>query len=325
MRTNRFFIPLMLGAGILAGCSTTPTNNAVLEEAHANYSMLQNDPRAAAMAPAELRQATDAMTVADRAWQNHEDTVDVTHLAYLAKQRVAIAQETINRKTADQSIEQATRDRDQLRLGARDQEILSARTQTAQAQQQTAMTQRQLQDAQQRSQQLESELRDLSAKQTPRGTVVTLGDVVFGVGQSTLKPGANRTLEKLADALKQDPKLIVSVEGFTDNTGSAARNEDLSERRAESVRNALAGMGIDSSRIKTRGYGEEYPVASNATTAGRQLNRRVEVVISGESGQIEPRSSGSSGSSNSSSSASPSYQSNPSNPANPNVPNPPSQ
>lgn len=318
MRINRLLTPMVLGAGILAGCATTPKDNALLDEAHANYNMLQNDTRAAALAPVELKQATDALANADRAWQNHEDTVDVTHLAYLAKQRVAIAQQTVNRKAADQSIEQATRDRDQLRLSARDSEILSARTQTAQAQQQAAMTQRQLQDAQQHSQQLESELRDLSAKQTARGTVVTLGDVVFGVGQSTLKPGANRTLQKLADALRQDPKLTVSVEGFTDNTGSAARNEDLSERRAEAVRNALAGMGIDASRIKTRGYGEEYPVASNATTAGRQLNRRVEVVISGENGQIEPRSSGNSSSSSSSSSTStnPSDLSSPSSPAN---------
>jgi outer membrane protein OmpA-like peptidoglycan-associated protein len=268
----------MLAAGMLAGCSTTPKENTLLNEARANYSALQNDPRAAAMAPVEFKQATDALHTANNAWQDHADQDEVTHLAYLAKQRAAIAQEVINRKSADQSIEQATRERDQLRLSARDQELAQA---------------------QQRSQQLESQLHDLSVKQTQRGTVVTLSGVLFNTGQAQLKPGSTRSLEKLADALRRNPNLTVSVEGHTDNTGSAEHNEQLSERRAEAVRTALAGMGVDPSRIKTRGFGEEYPVASNTTAAGRQLNRRVEVVISG-AGQGGAQSTGSSGAAGSS-------------------------
>ena len=127
--------------------------------------------------------------------------------------------------------------------------------------------------------QMRSKLSDLQTRQTKRGLVITLGDVLFEVDKSNLKPGAARSLDQLAQALKDDPDATIQIEGHTDSTGSRAHNMELSRERAESVRYYLQTHGIDSSRMTTRGLGPDYPVASNNTAAGRQQNRRVEVIV----------------------------------------------
>jgi outer membrane protein OmpA-like peptidoglycan-associated protein len=113
--------------------------------------------------------------------------------------------------------------------------------------------------------------------------------VLFDTNQAQLKPGGMRNVLKLANFFKEYPQRTVLIEGFTDSTGSAGSNQDLSERRAGSVRTALLDMGISKDRMTSRGYGESYPAAGNDTATGRQLNRRVEVVVSDESGKIAPR------------------------------------
>jgi outer membrane protein OmpA-like peptidoglycan-associated protein len=144
-------------------------------------------------------------------------------------------------------------------------------------------------DAESRSQQLETQLKDMEAKKTDRGMVITLGDVLFDANRAQLKSGGMRNVQKLADFFKQYPQRNVMVEGFTDSTGSHSRNQELSDQRANSVRDALTGMGIGTERITSRGYGESYPVAGNDSAAGRQLNRRVEIIVSDNSGNIAPR------------------------------------
>lgn len=131
----------------------------------------------------------------------------------------------------------------------------------------------------------------LNAKQTSRGTMVTFGDVLFDLDKSDLKPGAMRNIQQLAEFLQQNPERQVIVEGYTDSTGSANYNQRLSERRADSVRMALLSRGISPERVATRGYGKEYPVASNGTSSGRAMNRRVEVTISNDAKPVAPRSS----------------------------------
>jgi outer membrane protein OmpA-like peptidoglycan-associated protein len=128
-------------------------------------------------------------------------------------------------------------------------------------------------------QQLENELSELKAKQTERGLVITLGDVLFEFNKAELKEGAARNLAPLVKALTTDIEQTVIVEGHTDNIGSKDYNVSLSEKRAESVKAYLVGQGIDGARISTDGLGFDYPVASNDTNEGRQQNRRVEIIL----------------------------------------------
>jgi len=126
-------------------------------------------------------------------------------------------------------------------------------------------------------------------KRTARGLVVTLGDVLFDTGQAQMRAGGIRGVQKLADVLKEFPQRNVLVEGFTDSTGDSGYNQGLSDRRAQAVRAALLDSGIGAERITNRGYGETFPVATNATASGRQLNRRVEIVVSEDGKTIAPR------------------------------------
>ncbi len=110
--------------------------------------------------------------------------------------------------------------------------------------------------------------------------VLTLGDVLFDTGKAQLHAGAARTIEQLASFLKENPERTIEIEGYTDSTGSQDLNLALSERRANAVKNALTDRGIAANRISARGFGEANPVAGNETAAGRQLNRRVDIVVS---------------------------------------------
>ena len=127
---------------------------------------------------------------------------------------------------------------------------------------------------------LESELADVRAKQTERGLVLTMkNDLLFDTGGATLKDGAQRALNNLTQFLNKYPDRGIAIEGFTDSTGSKELNQRLSERRAQAVKEALVSRGVEPKRIETRGHGPAFPIASNDTPTGRQLNRRVEIVI----------------------------------------------
>jgi outer membrane protein OmpA-like peptidoglycan-associated protein len=175
----------------------------------------------------------------------------------------------------------------------RDRILLNAKTREAEAAHATteiALDQRDI--AAQQAANLQSEVDALKATQTSRGIVLTLGDVLFDTGKSELKPGASRKLDQLAQFLNDHPDRRVEIDGFTDSVGTDAYNEELSQNRADSVRAALLARGIDGTRITTQGFGKEYPVASNTDSGGRQLNRRVEVVIGSNGGTaIAPRTS----------------------------------
>jgi outer membrane protein OmpA-like peptidoglycan-associated protein len=176
----------------------------------------------------------------------------------------------------------AEAERERLRADARAREAQLAQQQSAQAQAQAA-------SAADRARRLEAELRELQAKQTPRGMVVTLGDVLFDTGSATLRSGAMLSLQRVAEALRSNPERRVLIEGFTDSVGSESFNQELSQRRAEAVRAVLITNGIAPDRIEVRGHGEAYPVASNDTASGRQLNRRVEILFSDQSGRFAAR------------------------------------
>ncbi|MFY0663938.1 MAG: OmpA family protein [Natronospirillum sp.] len=119
----------------------------------------------------------------------------------------------------------------------------------------------------------------LEARPTDRGLVLTLGDVLFATGSAELQGGTDNNLYRLVTFLKQYPERNVQVEGHTDNVGSEQLNQQLSKQRADSVQKFLTEQGVDSQRIKTSGLSMDKPVSSNDTAAGRQQNRRVEIII----------------------------------------------
>ncbi|UTY60373.1 OmpA family protein [Massilia sp. erpn] len=279
---------LILALG-LAACSSTPTTTSLLDQARADFGAAQSSPAVAQYAQPELVQAGAALDQANAAAARRESLNEIDKLAYVAKQRTATAQEVAKAKSAEAGLADAARQRDQVRLQARTAEAEQAKRSAEQAQMQAANATAAQRDAQAQAERLAAQLADLQAKKTERGTIITFGDVLFNVDQSQLTAQGMAVARKLADVLQQNPERSVLVEGFTDSTGTAAHNLQLSQRRAEAVRAALVGMGIERSRVETRGYGEAYPVAGNGTSGDRQLNRRVEIVLSEANSPIAAR------------------------------------
>ena len=223
-------------------------------------------------------------------------------------------QAEIERQTADAARLNAERDRaaaDAARLAAENERLAaqrakaeadaaraaadaarqSAEAQAQQAQSQALQAQNAAQSAAAQAEREKGELREqlrqqlnviLETRETARGLIVNLSDVLFDTGSAMLKPGAREKLAKIAGILLSHPGLNVAVEGHTDNVGSESYNQRLSENRASSVRDYLVRQGIGPGTVATAGFGESHPVASNGTAAGRQQNRRVELVVSGE-------------------------------------------
>lgn len=282
MKHNLSLTLAALTLATLTACNTMPPEKSPLELARSEHQMARNNPQTIALAASELQDADAAMQRANQAAARNESAVTVDHLAYLTRQRVAIAEEAARQKAAEQRVTDASAERDRMQLDARTREADAAQQRTLQAQNQARETEL-------RNRQLEEQIKALNAKATPRGFVITFGDVLFDTNRATLKSGSARNLDKLVNFLNQYPQRNVLIEGFTDSTGSEALNQKLSEQRSEAVRAALTNMGVNPGRIFTRGYGEAYPVAGNTTASGRQLNRRVEIVLSDDSGKIPPR------------------------------------
>ena len=161
-------------------------------------------------------------------------------------------------------------------------EAEKARQEAAAAQAELEKTRQQLaeRDAEAKQLRMEQDLARIAAtKSETRGIVVTLPGIFFDPGKSQLKPGAKKMLQRIAAQLKGDESIRVSVEGHTDNTGNSEKNMEISEKRAEAVREYLVSQGMADDRIMATGKGESEPVATNKTPAGRQQNRRVELII----------------------------------------------
>jgi outer membrane protein OmpA-like peptidoglycan-associated protein len=266
----------------LGACASAPQPNAALETARAQVAAAEADPNVAQYDPLDLQAARQDLAAADAA-NTHRDVPQTDQMAYIAAQTARLAQRRAAAKAYDARIAQGTAERDRIQAQARAREANAAVAQrNAAVEQANAAT---LQSAQ-----LQAEIEQLKAKQTDRGLVLTLGDVLFDTGRASLNPGAAMKLDRLAAFLNEHPDRRVQIEGFTDSVGGDAYNQDLSERRAEAVKAALTMRGIDPSRVSTEGYGKAFPVASNSDSGGRQLNRRVEVVIGNANTPITPRS-----------------------------------
>lgn len=282
----------------LAGCQTAPPASPELSAARAAYERARSDPYASRTGGPEIGRAQQALHAAEQAATRQRDAALARHYAYLATQRAEIALAMGRQAQSEEQVQQASLDRERVQLEARtrEAELATRNARSAQGDAQAyrndaEMARRQAALQGERASALERDLQALQAQNTQRGMVVTLSGVLFDTGKASLQPGAQRSVAQLATVLKQYPERRVLIEGFTDNVGPESVNLELSRRRAEAFQRALQDAGVPQVRMETQARGEADPVANNATPAGRQQNRRVEVVFSDEQGQFAAPSS----------------------------------
>jgi outer membrane protein OmpA-like peptidoglycan-associated protein len=274
-----------------AGCSGLPDRIDSLERARESIASLEREPLAGRVAARELAAGREALAQADEDYEERAPLALIEHEAYVAQRYADISSELVAEARAREEVDRGEAERNRIIAAAREREAEAAsreaenaarelEVQARVAEEQT----RAAEEAEERNRQLEQELEELEARDTDRGLVLTLGDVLFDTGQATLKPGAATTIDRLAQFMRDYPERSVRIEGHTDAAGSDDANQGLSERRAQAVREALLERGLDAARIATLGYGEARPVASNETPGGRQQNRRVEIVVSDAQG-----------------------------------------
>jgi outer membrane protein OmpA-like peptidoglycan-associated protein len=278
----------------LAACETAPDSSAVLEQARSAVAQAESDPNVTKYAPTELDRARKLLINAEGAAKEKgaKDTT-AAHYAYLTTQMARIAQQRAQEQVATTRIKSGETERQKILLSARENEASQAvaDAQAAKADAQSARSQ--VTQAQAESERLAAQLENLQASQTSRGIVLTLDDVLFDTGKAQLKSGAQRSIEQIAAFLNENPERRVQVEGFTDSQGTNDYNLELSQSRADAVAMAIIQRGIDAQRVRALGYGEEFPVASNTDAGSRQLNRRVEIIVSNGEAAIPSRAAGS--------------------------------
>lgn len=279
----------VVALALTAGCATIPTDSKLLTAANADYQAAAGNPQVVKYAPVALKEAEEALRAVEAERQRGTDAALVNHHAYLARQKVAIAVQQAKLNAAEDEVAQARAERDKVILQARASEAEKLRRVAEVRAREAELARQQAERTKGELESMTQELSELKARGTERGLVLTLGDVLFGFNQWDLAPGGQRVVTKLSDFLRRYGRRQVMIEGFTDSIGPDTYNLNLSERRANAVRLALIQRGIDPGRIRVRGYGKAYPVADNTSEAGRQRNRRVEIIISDETGRIPAR------------------------------------
>jgi len=286
-------IALTVAAAVTAACSTAPKTSPAVESARSRIDTVAANPLAREAAQASIAAAEQDLKRAEQALQEREPRPIVEHYAYLANRNAEIAAEQIGERQARLAIEKGQADRDRVLLDARTREAERAKSDAERAKSEAERAKAaadaargEALSASAEAEKLRNELAALQAKPTDRGMVVTLGDVLFDTGRAELKAGATSTVERLASFLRENEGYQLLIEGHTDNRGDDDYNLQLSERRAEAVRSALLSRGLGSDRVRVKALGESFPVADNEAAAGRQQNRRVEVVFSDAQGQF---------------------------------------
>ena len=295
---------------LTGGCASSARHRAAraqLERAQAAYQQAQADPSVQTYAQLKLVDAQKALQAAEQA----KDSDEQMHLSYLAERKARLAAVTGATAKTEQSMDQLRKETSEVLLQKRDRELTAARTETdakaREAEQWRRVAEARSRDVEARARDTEqsrrqteeveakalaaeharatalaNELASLKAQQTDRGIVLTVGDVLFAPGKADVGPGAQRSIDKLADFLKAYPKRNVMIEGHSDNLGHEDFNVRLSQQRADAVRDLLVARGIAAQRIRTRGHGPKFPVVDNDSATGRQQNRRVEVLVLNE-------------------------------------------
>ncbi|QLG94425.1 OmpA family protein [Pseudomonas yamanorum] len=255
---------LLLGSVAMGGCASHPDSDAALQQASLDFQKVKEDSNVLRIAPKDVIRAGESLARADRFSSYWGSGADVEHYAYLSQRYSAIAREHTEQALNEERGAKLELERQRLQLALREAKLLSV---------------------QQQGKWLEEQIINLTTK-TDRGLVMTLGDMLFDTGDAELKSSANRTVLKIVQFLQLNPKRVVRIEGYTDNTGGEQENLKLSVDRAQAVADVLVDLGIDDKRIQVEGYGDQYPVEVNASERGRAQNRRVEIVFSDEKGQL---------------------------------------
>jgi outer membrane protein OmpA-like peptidoglycan-associated protein len=273
------FIVMLAGAG----CATAAPPPELVS-ARATFQRAEHGP-AATHNPADLHTAREALDAAEKSFAADGDTKQTQDLAYVADRRALIAEA---RASATQSTENATQTMNDMHA-AETSHANATSAELGRANQQLALQGQQLTtereahaDAEKRAAQATADLAKFaSVKQEPRGMVITLsGGVLFASSKSDLLDTAQLKLNSVAEALtQQDPDSKMVVEGHTDSQGKQAYNQDLSQRRAQVVRDYLVARGIAADRVTSVGFGSTRSVADNGSAEGRANNRRVEIVV----------------------------------------------
>jgi outer membrane protein OmpA-like peptidoglycan-associated protein len=288
---RRSLIGAAIAATLLVACASAPKQPAGSAEVRAKLTALQGDAILAASAPVAIKDAEVAVTQAEIP---QPDQALAAHRVYIADRKVDTARALAQTRSAEEERTALNEQSEKARLDARTREADLAKSDAEAArieseqQKISATNARSDADAallaasasQQQSMELQRQLEILQARPTDRGLVLTLGDTLFATGKSEIKSGATANLDRLTAFMTEYPERTAAIEGFTDSMGSEEYNQDLSERRADSVKRYLVGQGVATSRLSSAGRGENAPVADNESAAGRQQNRRVEVIIS---------------------------------------------
>lgn len=275
---------LVAGFFLLSACVTTPEPPEVPLDARIKLTALQSNPQLATRAPVEMRAAESAVEAAEAP---HPDGKYATHLVLLADQKVEIARARAQSRQYEDQRQALSEESERARLEARTKEAdrarsdaQSARADADSARADASSARDEVAASRAARLELQRQITELNARETDRGLVVTLGDLLFATGKSDLTGGAGANLDKLAAFLGEYGDRTVLIEGHTDSVGSEESNQFLSQRRAESVKSYLVSRGVQANRLTTLGLGQGSPVSSNDTATGRQQNRRVEVIIS---------------------------------------------
>lgn len=241
-----------------------------LDEVRAKIATARAEPGVAEHGGAELDRADDALRMLSKDLDDNEtkrvesDMTRINALIDTARARAKV----VSLKSEVEQLRTAGAAANQARVADAENAAANAQADAAAARAEAAR--------------LRTAMRDYQMKQTQLGATLVLQDVVFETGKADLKPGASQRLRPLASYLQANPNVRVRVDAHTDAQGSDAYNQALSQRRAASVRAALASLGVDGGRIEMVGHGEAQPIADNRTPAGRQQNRRVEVTLMGQ-------------------------------------------
>ena len=290
---------LVVAAVLTAGCAATGEDEIeALQTAQREYAEAQRTPRIDEFASRSMQQAEENLRRAESLAGDNGDLDEIEHYSFLAQRHVEIAEARLNRGLIQQEIETADQRRQELMLQAQRRRAEQSRSQATDAEQRAeeaearlALTEQELEQTQQAAEGLSAELEELKVQEDERGTVFTLSDVVFDVDSDELNEGGQRSVARIAETLNRYPEGQILIEGHTDSTGNDNYNVDLSERRAKAVKAEFVKEGVPEERIETEGYGEDYPVATNDTPQGRQLNRRVEIVVSDDNQRVQRRGS----------------------------------